>query len=435
MTSLQTTLLIVAVVAIAAVLIYNFLQGRKVNQRIERSRAGMAAAHTENTSKERAEPVLERFTMAGPESDASGFTAQTNGFETAASMGQSGGNALVGSAVEGLGGSEGPGSGLGQDHNLDFDSAASSGMPSGASNLQSGEHSAAAGTSIKSGQVNNASNKPNYENNFDKPATGDAWMLRTYGLNPVADCIVDLPLRDSLSGERILSLTSSIRRVGSKPIIFEGQNEQGEWEPIVTGERFASLRAGVLLANRHGALNAMEFSDFASYMEKLANHFEIHANVPEMQSTLQRARQLDAQCADLDAQIGLNIIASEALSTSDLSTLASEFGLTERGNNRFSLMGEHQEALFSVALGDAPNRLNLLLDVPRAPSAANPWARMLDCAQRCVARFGGRLVDDADKPLNKEALERIGSQLAQRYQSLSEASMVAGSPVALRLFN
>jgi ZipA, C-terminal FtsZ-binding domain len=415
MTSLQTTLLIVAVVAIAAVLIYNFLQGRKVNQRIERSRAGMAAAHTENTAKERAEPVLERFTMQGAEAEASGFTAQTNGFEAASN----GANGLAeASDIPGV-----QSSGLGQDPNLDFDSATS------------GEHTTPPGTGTKVGQTNNAPNKPNHENNFDKPATGDAWMLRTYGLNPVADCIVDLPLRDSLSGERILSLTSSIRRVGSKPIIFEGQNELGEWEPIVTGERFASLRAGVLLANRHGALNAMEFSDFASYMQKLADHFEIHANVPEMQSTLQRARQLDAQCADLDAQIGLNIIASEALSTNDLSTLAAEFGLTERGNNRFSLMGEHQEALFSVALGDAPNRLNLLLDVPRAPSAANPWARMLDCAQRCVARFGGRLVDDADKPLNKEALERIGSQLAQRYQSLSEASMVAGSPVALRLFN
>lgn len=431
MTSLQTTLLIVAVVAIAAVLIYNFLQGRKVNQRIERSRAGMAAAHTENTNKERAEPVLERFTMAGPEADASGSTTQTSGFGLVSNSGPSGGIGLVGS----LDGSGVQGSSLGQDHNLNFDTTASSATPSGANNLQSGELDTAQGTGLKSGQENSSSNNPNHANSFDKPATGDAWMLRSYGLNPVADCIVDLPLRDSLSGERILSLTSSIRRVGSKPIIFEGQNDEGEWEPIVTGERFTSLRAGVLLANRHGALNAMEFSDFASYMEKLANHFEIHANVPEMQSTLQRARQLDAQCADLDAQIGLNIIASEALSTSDLSTLASEFGLTERGNNRYSLMGEHQEALFSVALGDAPNRLNLLLDVPRAPSAANPWARMLDCAQRCVARFGGRLVDDADKPLNKEALERIGSQLAQRYQSLSEASMVAGSPVALRLFN
>jgi ZipA, C-terminal FtsZ-binding domain len=423
MTSLQTTLLIVAVVAIAAVLIYNFLQGRKVNQRIERSRAGMAAAHTENTNKERAEPVLERFTMPGPEADSSGLTAQTNGFEAASNAGQSGGNGLSGGVTGEFDRSGGQGSGADQEHDLDFDSTAS------------GEQRTVTGPSTKVGQTNNPSNTPSQENNLDKPAIGDAWMLRSYGLNPVADCIVDLPLRDPLSGERILSLTSSIRRVGSKPIIFEGQNEQGEWEPIVTGERFVSLRAGVLLANRHGALNAMEFSDFASYMQKLADHFEIHANVPEMQSTLQRARQLDAQCADLDAQIGLNIIASEALSTSDLSALASEFGLTERGNNRFSLMGEHQEALFSVALGDAPNRLNLLLDVPRAPSAANPWARMLDCAQRCVARFGGRLVDDADKPLNKEALERIGSQLAQRYQSLSEASMVAGSPVALRLFN
>jgi hypothetical protein len=287
-------------------------------------------------------------------------------------------------------------------------------------------------TSSSNQAMNNATNT---DDKFDKPAAGDAWMLRSYGLNPVADCIVDLPLRDPLSGERILSLTGSIRRVGSKPIIFEGQNDLGEWEPIVAGEKFTSLRAGVLMANRHGALNAMEFSDFASYLQKLADHLEIHANVPDMQSALQQARRLDAQCADLDAQIGLNIIAAEALSTSDLSTLAGEFGLTERGNNRFSSMGEHQEALFSVTLGDAPNRLSLLLDVPRAPSAANPWARMLDCAQRCVARFGGRLVDDADKPLNKEALERIGSQLAQRYQSLSEANMVAGSPVALRLFN
>jgi hypothetical protein len=419
MTSLQITLLIVAVVAITAVLIYNFFQGRKVNQRIERSRAGMAAAHTENTLKERAEPVLERFTMPGPEAKDSEITAQTDGFDSAMLGGQTVGSVTNEIATQNAGDST----------NFDKTLVANGNFVATDSQLNGQSTAASSGTSER------ASNPQNNDDKFDKPATGDAWMLRTYGLNPVADCIVNLPLRDSLSGERVLSLTSSIRRVGSKPIIFEGQNELGEWEPIVAGERFSSLRAGVLLANRHGALNAMEFSDFASYMQKLGDHFEIHANVPDMQSTLQRARQLDAQCANLDAQIGLNIIASEALSTADLSTLASEFGLTERGNNRFSLMGEHQEALFSVALGDAPNRLNLLLDVPRAPSAANPWGRMLDCAQRCVARFGGRLVDDADKPLNKEALERIGAQLAQRYQSLSEASMVAGSPVALRLFN
>jgi ZipA, C-terminal FtsZ-binding domain len=417
MTSLQTTLLIVAVVAIAAVLIYNFLQGRKVNQRIERSRAGMAAAHTESVARDRTEPVLERFTMPGPEADESQVTAQKTGFESVAGSAQTAHFGSSSSASQGLG------TGLGG-ANVD------QGLHAGV-----GHHVTEQDAAPQPGHGGTSTGSLGGDEKFDKPASGDAWMLRTYGLNPVADCIVDLPLRDSLSGERILSLTGSIRRVGSKPIIFEGQNELGEWEPIVAGERFASLRAGVLMANRHGALNAMEFSDFAAYMQKLADHLEIHANVPDMQSTLQHARQLDAQCANLDAQIGLNIIASEALSTNDLSTLAAEFGLIERGNNRFSLMGEHQEALFSVALGDAPNRLNLLLDVPRAPSAANPWGRMLDCAQRCVARFGGRLVDDADKPLNKDALERIGSQLAQRYQSLSEASMVAGSPVALRLFN
>ncbi len=429
MTSLQLTLLIVAVVAIAVVVIYNFVQRRKVDQRVERSRAGMAAAVGEANAKEslrdRNEPVLERFTMPGPDA----AQGESRGQAQALSAGDV--NAFSpNQGADGANGATDDTNGSNKFNPLQVGpgSNANQGAVASSSSETNNPADAVNGYAVKADSAKGDSAKSD-------SAKGDAWMLRTYGLNPVADCIVNLPLRDPISGERLLSLTSSIRRVGSKPIIFEGQNDLGEWDPIVAGERFVSLRAGVLMANRHGALNAMEFSDFSTYLEKLALHFEIHANVPDMQTTLQRARALDAQCADLDAQIGLNIISAEALSTSDLAAVASEFGLLERGNNRYSLMGEHQEALFSLALGDAPNRLSLLLDVPRAPSASNPWARMLDCAQRCVARFGGRLVDDADKPLNKEALDRISSQLAQRYQSLSEASMVAGSPVALRLFN
>ena len=265
---------------------------------------------------------------------------------------------------------------------------------------------------------------------------GDAWLMRSYGLHTAADCIVEILFDgDDLPAARLLQLTQITRRVGSKPVLFEGQSALNDWEPIVAGERFYGLRGGVLLANRNGPLNAMEFSDFVSVMQAIADQLERPVAVPDMPATLNKARALDAQCAELDAQIGLNVICPQPLSTHDLSQVAAEMGLAERGNNRFAALGEFGEVLFSLALGDAPNRLTFLLDVPRAPAATQPWDMLVDCAQRCTLRFGAQLVDDADKPLSDQALARIGGQLGQRYQRLAEATFVAGSPVALRLFN
>ena len=273
---------------------------------------------------------------------------------------------------------------------------------------------------------------------IEKPAApiGDAWLMRSFGLHEAADCVVEI-LFDGhdIPAARLLQLTQATRRVGGKPVLFEGQTALNDWEPIVAGERFYGVRGGVLLANRNGPLNAMEFSEFAGVMQTLGEHLERTVVMPDMPLTLNKARALDAQCAELDAQIGLNVICPEPLSTHDLSQVAAEMGLSERGNNRFAALGEFGEVLFSVALSDAPNRLTFLLDVPRAPAAAAPWEMMVNCAQRCAVRYAAQLVDDADKPVSIPALERIGGQLGQRYQRLADASFVAGSPVALRLFN
>ena len=299
--------------------------------------------------------------------------------------------------------------------------------PSGALTRDAAEHFAATPAS---------QNLPIKQDLASAAPVGDAWLMRSYGLHTSADCIVEILFDgDDLPAARLLQLTQATRRVGSKPVLFEGQSALNDWEPIVAGERFYGLRGGVLLANRNGPLNAMEFSDFVSVMQALADLLERPIDVPDLPTTLNKARALDAQCAELDAQIGLNVICPQPLSTNDLSQVATEMGLAERGNNRFAALGEFGEVLFSLALGDAPHRLTFLLDVPRAPAATQPWDMMVDCAQRCALRYGAQLVDDADKPLSDQALARIGGQLGQRYQRLADATFVAGSPVALRLFN
>ncbi len=257
-------------------------------------------------------------------------------------------------------------------------------------------------------------------------------------LDPLTDCIVEFALPAPISGARILQLTRNLRRVGSKPVLVEAGLRAREDIPAsspTSDESYDQLRVGVLLANRHGPLNAMEFTEFVNGLQYLAEQLSVLADTPDMMPVLERARDLDDRCANLDAQLGLGVEAPEPLGIADLARLAAETGCVERGNNRYARLGPGGEVLYSLALADAPNRLQLLLDVPRAPAECNPWTAMCDCATVCAERLGGLLVDDSGKPLPVAQLERIGQQIAQRHESLEAAGFPAGSALALRLFN
>jgi hypothetical protein len=256
-------------------------------------------------------------------------------------------------------------------------------------------------------------------------------------LDPRLDCIVAFALPAPVGVERLLSAASALRRAGSKPIAVEVDAGDGRWSvPHASLGALRRVRAGVLLANRHSALNAMEFSEFGNAVQALGRAIGARdAVLPDMGAVLEHARQLFDAGAQLDAAIGLNVLTPTALSPDELAALALGLGLQERGNNRFTAVGEEGEVLFSLALGDRAELLSLLLDVPRAPEHAEPWQRMLDCARHCADRTGGRVVDDAGRPLSAADIAEITRQLMLRYQTLSEAGLDAGSVPALRVFN
>lgn len=275
------------------------------------------------------------------------------------------------------------------------------------------------------------------------------------------DCIVELALSSLVSGERLNVLASGFRRAGGKPVLVEAARMSPppasddeldadsqapgpaaadpaaapRWQVPVAGSHFDLVRIGVLLANRNGPLNAMEFSDFVAGVQALADQLSVLVDTPEMGAVLARARELDEVCASLDAQLGIGVDSPEPLGVADLARLAGETACVERGNNRYARLGPAGEVLFSLALADAPNRLSLLLDVPRAPAAQSPWTEMVACARLCAQRLAGRVVDDAGRPLADAELDRIGQQVAARQERLALIGIDAGSPLALRLFN
>jgi hypothetical protein len=251
------------------------------------------------------------------------------------------------------------------------------------------------------------------------------------------DCIVELPLGAPVMPDRLMTAAGALRRVGTKPVAIEADTGNGQWiVPTAASGALQRVRAGVLLANRTGPLNAMEFSEFETAVTALGVALGAGgAIVPAMSPVLDHARRLDDFCAALDALIGANIETPTAMSNDQLAALAKSLGLTERGSNRYVRLGEAGEVVFSLSFGERAEQLTLLLDVPRAPIHEQPWKAMIDCARRCAQMTGGQLVDDAQRPLTSAQVAVVSRQLEERYDGLRRAGLSAGSSAALRVFN
>src|SRR5690606_21756119 len=144
-------------------------------------------------------------------------------------------------------------------------------------------------------------------------------------LSEACDCIVEMSLPGTLPGERLVALAQRFRRAGSKPVAIEGlpaDAADDAWGALAPTREYAALRVGILMANRHGPLNAMEYSEFVAGVQAIAESLSTLADTPDMAGVLARARDLDATCAQLDAQIGINVETPETLGPAQLAALA-----------------------------------------------------------------------------------------------------------------
>ena len=86
---------------------------------------------------------------------------------------------------------------------------------------------------------------------------------KTARLDPLIDAIATLRLDTPVSGDLALAHLPPSRRAGTKPFLIEGLNATtNEWELPAAGQRYSEFQAGVQLANRSGALDQIEYSEF-----------------------------------------------------------------------------------------------------------------------------------------------------------------------------
>jgi hypothetical protein len=271
------------------------------------------------------------------------------------------------------------------------------------------------------------------------------------GLDALIDVIAEIAVDSLVSGEAAIAAMPPTRRAGSKPFAIEGCNEDtGDWETPRPGQRYTGFVAGVQLANRSGALNEIEFSEYVVKAQAFADAINGSPEFPEMRDEVARARELDQFAGSHDAQLGFTLRARNAAwSPGYVQQNAARLGFVpgaipgrlvlptgiDGGAPLLGLAFSTQAALSEDPAHSAIRDVTLSLDVPQVPRSEQPFARMREAAVALAAGMDGVITDDDGRAIPDEALDQIGSDLEKLYDTLDARDLSAGSPQARRLFS
>ncbi len=280
--------------------------------------------------------------------------------------------------------------------------------------------------------------------------------LPTPEKRPRLDALIDVITLIALdgrvvSGDALLAALPATRRVGSKPFAVEAQNERtGEWEHPVAGQRYTALQAGVQLANRTGALNEIEYSEFVMKAQRYADAVGGAPEFPEMLDEVARARELDQFAGEHDAQLSFTLRArGAAWSPGFIHQQAARLGFVPgaipgRMVLPSSVAGlppvldlsfDAQAALAEDPAHAAIQEVTLNLDVPQVHRNEQPFERLRDVAFTLAEVMDGVITDDAGQLLRPEMIDTIGADLERLYDTLDAHDLSAGSAQARRLFS
>jgi len=263
-------------------------------------------------------------------------------------------------------------------------------------------------------------------------------------VDPATEAVIDIAFAHPASGRELYEATQAIHKVGGKPVRVFAECEGGGHRAWVReDESYVSMQLAVLLANRSGALTDIEWSHLWTIAQRLAEHFDGSVEGPEQDAVLAKAGQLDALCAELDAQVGLAVRLDGVRPVAEVAQVVRDAGFLNHGRH-LAWMADNGIPRFTVLFDGVPasevqsagvETLDLLLDLPRSAPDEQAFSRMACVGRDLAARLEAILVDDQGRPVADDADHAIDESLSVLYGNLDKAGFMAGTERTTRLFS
>lgn len=270
-------------------------------------------------------------------------------------------------------------------------------------------------------------------------------------LDPRIEYIVAMEMIEAVPVRQILASQRETLLKVNKPVHWIGFNETTrEWMPLRGEEELSvrRLRIGLQLVNRLGPLASADLVGFTAAMQALADDLTAVADMPA-EPVLDQAAAIDRFCADVDLEIGLNLVSRGiAFPGTKIRALAEAAGMVlgvggmftrydDDGQPQFSLQNYENTPLTADGLRNlSTHGLTFLLDVPCVDHGERVFQQMTELAKRFADTLQGALVDDNRQPLGEAQLEHIRREFIGKPQAvMRQYGIAAGSAQSRRLFS
>ena len=269
-------------------------------------------------------------------------------------------------------------------------------------------------------------------------------------VDPLAECVVRFALSSGVTPAEMHAVSRAWTGAIGKPLRWLACARNGEWCEVIDKATTPHARwvAALQLVDRRGAASAAEIAAFLDGMAALVEGFRGDVVLPEAAEVQRQAEALDAFCASVDIQFGINVVEAKGSSfpATKLRGLCESAGMALRPDGRFHASDAAGGDSFTVSdIGGAAfeadaaraaplHGVTFTLDVPRVADGAREFDRMLAVAQQMARAIGGVLVDAQRQPLAEAMIGMIRNKVVELQQRMLEADIPAGGERARKLF-
>ncbi len=304
---------------------------------------------------------------------------------------------------------------------------------------------------------------PAAEQSPELPATDDAPVGDIASLPPLSlpplsladervDCVIHLECAEPVAASLFWPAQQDALPRLPRIMFWFGLNEKkGDWD-VVNGHstgRYRRLALVLQRVDRRGPVTEPELQGLLRGLGPLADRFQAMVDVPPMRDMVPRAVELDQFCAQVDVQIGINVVSRDGTGFpgTKLRGMAEAAGLALQGDGAFHVQDEQGRTLYILSNRDGQPfaaesmkaltsvGVTLSLDVPRVPEGTAVFNRMYLVASQLASALNGTVVDDNGAPLDERAVGLIRSKIGEFQQAMAQRGITAGSAIALRLFS
>jgi len=272
-------------------------------------------------------------------------------------------------------------------------------------------------------------------------------------VHPQIDLTAFLYANKNISGEALKAFVDNIADEMGVPMMLHGLDKDNKWQTVnqnTSKEAYKQIACSIQLADRGGPISKQVLHKFQFSVENMGLELNAHVEWQGQGDAAQRAVDLDKFCMEVDQLVSIHLIQSEApVHGTKFKGLAETNNLKLSHDGKFCFYSGSNLESPQFVLINADNQpftaeglrnsvvkgATFQIEIPKVSNCEQVFNQVIAVAQKMANSLGARMVDDNQKPLGDLQIEKIRQQLKVIHATMVARGIMPGSPSSARLFN